>query len=69
MTKEEFDKLYEEYDSYGFMRYIDGLDAEAASEYPCEECGGKNVYGTGLKKGKEYHAFAVCPDCGHVIEF
>lgn len=69
MTKEEYEDFRSELLGYGYQPYIDAIDAEVGSEYPCSVCGGKNVYGEGLKKDKSYYAFAVCPDCGHTEDF
>jgi len=69
MTREEVRKELEDYDGQGFSAYIDPLDAETASEFPCENCSSNRVYGVGRKKGKEYHCWAICPDCGESHEF
>lgn len=69
MTREELRKELEDYEARGFDAYINPLDCEVASENPCPNCDGEHVYGVGRKKGKEYHCWAVCPDCGQVYEF
>jgi len=72
MNREEFNKLVEELEAEGFLRYVNRLDAEVVAEVGCE-CGSTNVYAAGFAKGRRvgdnYRSFCVCRDCGLVSEF
>ena len=79
MTKQQYKQFVEEKLARGFVPYINPIDIEVAEDGPCGECGSENVKGEGLAYFSynrstpstiiEYHAFAVCLDCGYTVEF
>lgn len=61
---------------HGYARgAIAPIDADIATEFPCEICGSEEMYGTGFYKSARegnssvYRAFSVCRNCGHCEEF
>jgi len=58
-----------EYVRNTYQPYYQPLDAEVVAEIPCPECGSRDVYYEGYRKGDEYRAFAVCHECGRIDEF
>lgn len=73
MPLEELLAELQDYDSRGFVAYVNHIDAEVAREIPCVGCGGE-AYTRGRAKfvnGRmvEYHCWACCEQCNTAEEF
>lgn len=69
MNIEEFEAMRTDMVAEGWRNYINHLDVETVHEIGCVYCEGDNVYAAGLRKGKEYLAYAICRDCDIAEEF
>lgn len=49
-------------------RLCQAIDQQAASESPCEKCGGVMCL-RAYRRGASYRAVAYCLSCGHADEF
>ena len=68
MDEATYETLKWELELSGYAYYINPIDYEVATSYPCSDCGGI-VEGEGFRKGDSYRAFAVCQKCGQAYEF
>jgi hypothetical protein len=53
----------------GYVETYNSIDAEVATDEPCEECGGVCIYHGRRNDRGSYRAFSECENCGRVIEF
>lgn len=69
MTLAQFKKAKAEMLLEGWERHSNHIDATTISENLCPFCEGNHSHYEGFKRGKEYIAYAVCPDCNTVYLF
>jgi hypothetical protein len=45
------------------------IDARVCENAECDLCGRQGLVYRPFHRGDSYRALAVCPDCGHAVEF
>jgi hypothetical protein len=68
MTIQQLRRLINEKVRQGGRRYINPIDYEVATKYPCEDCGGRTE-GDGYKNDEEYRCYCMCHNCNVAYEF